>query len=181
MALPSTMYRFNLEISDVDRGVYDSVELRVAMHPSESVPYLLTRVLAYALNHQEGLTFCRGGLSQTEDPALYVEDLTGLRTVWIEIGQPTAERLHKASKAVETVRVYVHKALSPWLEGVRDKAVHRAEQIEVVGVPPVFLDALGERLGRSNAWAVVHTQGELFVTIGEETLQAVLSQQTAAG
>jgi len=181
MALPSTIYRFNLDLSDVDRGVYDALELRVAMHPSESLPYLLARVLAFALNHQEGLVFARGGLSQTEDPPLYVEDLTGVRTVWIELGHPTMERLHKASKAVDTVRVYVHKPLSPWLESVRDKGVHRAEHIELIAIEPSFLDALGERLGRNNAWAVVHSEGELYVTIGEETLHGKLGHQRLGG
>lgn len=175
MALTSTIYRFNLDISDVDRGVYDTIELRVAMHPSEAAPYMVTRVLAWALNHQEGLTFCKGGLSQTEDPPLFVETLTGERTIWIDVGHPGAERLHKASKATDHVKVYVHKPLSPWLESVKDKKIHRAETIEVITLPPSFVETLADRLKRNNQWAVVHTEGELYVTVDDDTLKGTLS------
>ena len=48
MALSATVYHLQIELSDVDRGVYEALDLRVARHPSESMPYLLTRVIAYA-------------------------------------------------------------------------------------------------------------------------------------
>ena len=174
MALSSTIYRFNLDISDVDEGFYDSLELRVAMHPSEAVPYLLTRVLIWSLNQQEGLTLAKGGLSQSIDPPVYVDDLTGTRTHWFEIGHPSADRLHKASKAADIVKVYVHKPLSPWLEQVRAKAIHRAEQIELVEVEPSFLASLGGSLARNNAWALVRSEGALYVTVGETTFESSL-------
>lgn len=176
MALTSTIVRFTLDISDVDRGVYDTVELRVAKHPSESAPYMVTRVLAWALNHQEGLAFCKGGLSQTEDPPLFVEDMTGLRTHWIDIGHPSPERLHKASKAVDAVTVYVHKPLLPWLDLVRSKAIHRAERLKVIALPPHFVEALSQCLVRNNTWTVVHTEGMLYITVDQETFEGQVQQ-----
>ena len=71
MALPSTMHQFQLDITDVDRGVYEAVELRAARHPSESVPFLVTRILAFALEYREGLAFGRG-VSTPDEPALWV-------------------------------------------------------------------------------------------------------------
>ena len=100
MAQPSTLFRFQIKLSDVDRGIYESLEVRVAMHPSESVPYLLTRVIAYALNYQEGLKLTQG-IGNPDDPALEVKDLTGAITVWIEVGNPSARRLHKAAKEID--------------------------------------------------------------------------------
>ena len=76
MALSATVYHFQIELSDVDRGVYQSLDLRVARHPSESTPYLLTRVIAYALLFEEGIAFTKG-LSTSEEPALWVKDLQG--------------------------------------------------------------------------------------------------------
>ena len=181
MALTATIYQFQLAISDIDRGVYDSVELRVAMHPSESPAYMVTRVLAWALNHQEGLEFAKGGLSQTDDPPLYVEDLTGLRTHWIDIGHPSPERLHKATKIAEAVQVYVHKPLDPWLEQLRAKAVHRADAIAIYALPPDFIDALAQRLTRKNAWTVVHTEATLYVTLGDETVEGACRRHSAVG
>src|SRR3954469_15408398 len=98
MALSATVYRLQIDLSDVDRNLYQALDLRVARHPSESMRYLLTRILAYCLCHEEGIAFSKGGLSSNEEPPLTIRDLQGNLRTWIEIGSPSAERLHKASK-----------------------------------------------------------------------------------
>src|SRR5882762_8474744 len=98
MALTATIHNFEIELADSDRNRYESLALRVARHPSESEEYLVTRVLAYALEFTEGIAFSRG-LSEPDEPAISVRDLTGVLRAWIEIGTPDAARLHKASKA----------------------------------------------------------------------------------
>jgi len=97
MALGATIYSFTIQLSDMDRGVYETLDLRVAQHPSEAAEYMLTRVMAYCLEYQEGITFSKG-LADADQPAVWVHDPTGRLTVWIEVGTPTAERLHRASK-----------------------------------------------------------------------------------
>src|ERR687897_2229901 len=97
MALTATIYNFDVELSDTDRQTYESVALRVARHPSESEEYLVARVLAYLLEFAEGIEFSRG-VSDPDEPAIAVRDLTGAITSWIDIGTPDAARLHKASK-----------------------------------------------------------------------------------
>src|SRR4029079_15235310 len=101
MALGATVYHFAIELSDVDRSRYEALDLRLARHPSESMRYLLTRRLAYCLSYEDGITFSKEGISSTEEPPLAVRDPTGLLLAWIEIGTPSAERLHKASKAAK--------------------------------------------------------------------------------
>ena len=108
MALTATMYTFDVELADVDRGVYESLSLRVARQPSETEQFLVTRVLAYCLEYGEGIAFSRG-LAEPDEPALAVRDLTGALRSWIEIGAPNAARLHKASKTAPRVVIYAHK------------------------------------------------------------------------
>ena len=96
MALGATIYNFDVELSDTDRQRYESLALRVARHPSESEPYLIARVLAYLLEFVEGIEFSRG-VSDPDEPAIAVRDLTGAITSWIDVGSPDAARLHKAS------------------------------------------------------------------------------------
>ena len=108
MALSATIHTFDIDLSDVDRGVYQSLNLRVAQHPSESADYLVARVLAYCLEFAEGIEFSKG-LSDPDEPAILVRDLTGQLQAWIEIGLPAAERLHRASKTAPRVVVYAHK------------------------------------------------------------------------
>ena len=105
MATGATVYNFDIDLADADRSVYETLALRVARHPSESEEYLLTRVLAYALEFEEGIAFSTGGLSDPEEPALTVRDLTGALRSWIEIGSPDPARLHRASKASPRVAV----------------------------------------------------------------------------
>ena len=97
--LTATIYNVDIDLADQDRGVYETLALRVARHPSESEDYLWTRVLAYAIEFGDGIEFSRGGLSDPDQPAIVVRDLTGRITSWIEVGAPDAARLHKAAKA----------------------------------------------------------------------------------
>ena len=76
MALSATIYTFEIELADSDRAVYETLNLRVAQHPSETTDYLLTRVIAYCLEYTEGIAFSKG-LSDPGDPAIAVRDLTG--------------------------------------------------------------------------------------------------------
>src|SRR5438128_1441845 len=108
-------------------NVYETLSLRAARHPSESEEYLLTRVLAYCLEYGEGIAFSSGGLSNPDEPALAIRDLTGVLKSWIEVGSPEAARLHKASKAAPRVAVYAHKGIDLLLAKLRGERIHRAD------------------------------------------------------
>src|SRR6185295_2999073 len=130
MALPATMRRFTIALSDVDRNVYEQLDWRVAQHPSESPRYLVARVLARSLEHAEGLEFSKGGVSDDEEPALVQRDLRGDLVAWIEIGSPTPDRLHKAAKAAPRVAVYMWKDPERLVAAIAERGVHRAEDLE---------------------------------------------------
>lgn len=164
MALPSVLHRFRLKLSDVDRGLYENFELRIARHPSEGDAYLLTRVIAYCLNLQEGLEVTPGGVSSTEEPALSVKDLTGTCLLWIEVGNPAARRLHKASKASQKVRIYTYRDPAILLKELEGETIHRRDEIEIFSLPPSGLSALARTLERDNDWELLHTDGELTIT-----------------
>ncbi len=170
MATGATVYNFDIDLSDADRNVYESLALRVARHPSESEEYLLTRVIAYAMEFEEGIAFSTGGLSDPDDPALTVRDLTGALRSWIEIGAPDPARLHKASKASPRVAVYTHKDSERWAQRLAGERVHRAEALEVYVIEPALVAALASRLDRRMAFALSVSERELFVSIGAETL-----------
>ena len=93
MALTATIYNFDIDLADSDRGVYETIALRVAQHPSESDEYLIGRVLAYLLEYAEGIEFSRG-VSDPDEPMIAIRDLTGRIQSWIDIGTPDGARLH---------------------------------------------------------------------------------------
>lgn len=175
MALGSTAHVFEIALSDVDRGVYDALTVRVARHPSESVAWLVARVLAYALEVQEGLAFSQG-LGAGEEPALWVKDLTGATVAWIDVGTPAAERLHRASKAVERVVVYCHKDVGPWLRTLAGQRVYAPDRVRLVELDRKLVDALAERVERRTAWEVSVAGGELYVATGDLAVSAPLTE-----
>jgi len=170
MALQATIYNFDIELADSDRGVYESIALRVARHPSESEEYLITRVLAYLLEFVDGLAFSRG-ISEPDEPAMAVRDLTGAIDTWIDVGTPDADRLHKASKAAARVVVYTHKDPRQLLNRLAGEKIHRADKLELYAIDRALVSALVARLDRRVAFSVSVADRELYVAIGTENLQ----------
>jgi uncharacterized protein YaeQ len=175
MAQTATIYNFDIQLSDVDRGVYETLALRVARHPSETEEYLVTRVLAYCLEYAEGIAFGKG-LAEPDEPAVTVRDMTGALVTWIEIGAPDAERLHRASKASPRVAVYTHRDPAGLLRQLAGARIHRAEALERYAVDRTLLDALVARLDRRTRFDLAVTERHLYVTIGAETLDGVVER-----
>src|ERR1044071_7979559 len=175
MALSTTIYNFEIQLSDVDRGVYGPLSLKVARHPSETKEHLATRVLAYCLEHTEGLAFSRG-LANPDEPALAVRDLTGTLLAWIDVGAPDAARLHKASKAAPRVAVYTHKDPAVLLGQLAGERIHRADALEIYSFDRAFLSGFVARLARRTAFDRSVTDRDLFMTIDGATLSGEVSR-----
>ena len=175
MAQTATMYHLKIDLSDADRGVYAALDLRVAQHPSENMRYLLTRVIAYCLCYEEGIAFSKG-LADGDEPALWVHDLQGAVTSWIEVGSPSAERLHKATKAAPRVVVFTHYDPELLKRAARAKPIHRAEHVEIYALAPAFLDELEPLTDRTARWELVHTGGELYLTAGGRTMTGAVTR-----
>lgn len=169
MAAGATVYRLEIEVSDIDRGVYETLDLRLAMHPSESMAYFLTRTIAYALLYEEGIAFSKGGLSSADEAPLTVRDLQGNLRVQVEIGTPTAERLHKASKAAPRLVVFTHQDPRRLQQEAASRDIHKADQVEVYALDPKFLARLGELTDRTSKWTLLRQDDLLYVTVGTQT------------
>lgn len=169
MALTSTMYAMQVALAHVDRGVYESLEFRMAMHPSESPEYFVARLLAYCLEYSEGIAFSKG-VSDPDDPTVSVRDLTGTITTWIEIGLPDAARLHKASKASPRVAVYTHKDPTVWLRQIAGERIHKVDRIDCWLLDRELIDELVARLDRRMSFELSVTDGELFINVAGATL-----------
>jgi len=174
MALNATVYSFEINLSDSDRNVYQSLAFRAAKHPSETDEYLMARVLAYCLEYGEGLSFSRGGLSEPDAPALAVHDLTGAMVRWIEIGLPDPARLHRASKASPQVAVYSHKDVNLLLARLQAEKIHRAGEIRIYTFDRELIPSLCARLTRRMSFDLVVSERELYLTLGEETISGSL-------
>jgi uncharacterized protein YaeQ len=169
MALGATIHVFTVRLSHVDRGVYETLDLRLARHPSESAEFLVTRLLAYCLEHTEGIAYSKG-LSDPDEPAIVVRDLTGVLRDWIEVGAPEAPRLHKAAKAADRVAVYPTRDATPWLARLAGERIHRAEHIEVFAIDPKLLASMAASLERRMDIDLSVSEQTLYVSVGAETV-----------
>lgn len=175
MALPAKIHTFTVQLADVDRGVYEELALRVARHPSETEAYMMTRLLAYCLEYEEGIVFSEG-ISQTDEPAVLVRDLTGALMAWIEVGAPDAARLHYGNKLAERAVVYTHrdpaKVLAPW----QGKKIHEADKILLFSFDPGFIDAAVALIERRNTMTVSVTERQLYLDLNGTTLSTEIHE-----
>lgn len=175
LALTATIYNFDIELADVDRGVYETLALRVACHPSETHDALITRVLAYCLEYADGISFGKG-ISEPDEPALTVRDLTGALRLWVDVGFPDARRLHKASKAAPRVAVYTHKDPALIVRQLSGEKIHRAEALELYAIDRALIAELVDRLDRRVQFTLSIIDRHLFVTIGEATFSGAVER-----
>jgi uncharacterized protein YaeQ len=178
--LTATMRRFEISLADSDRDRYEQLDLRAAHHPSESERYLITRVIARALEHADGLEFSKGGVSDDEEPALIQRDLRGDLLSWIEVSNPSPDRLHKAAKACKRVLVYTWRSIDELADAIAERKVYKPERIELVQLDEAFVDAVVAKLDRNNRWDLAVTGGSLYLTIGEELFETTPRRRSAA-
>jgi uncharacterized protein YaeQ len=172
------LYRFHIEFSNIDRGIYESLDFRLAQHPSESLPYLLTRALAFCLSYQENLEFSAKGLGDPDGPALQVQGVNGPIDIWIEIGNPTARKLHKANKIARQLIIYTYKSVDVLIADLKGNDVHKAHEIQIYGLDPKVLLELEKVLEKNNKWAVMVQDGRLSIEVGGNSFSFELKKRT---
>ncbi len=168
MAQASTIYVLTIDLADMNRGVYETLELRVARHPSETAEYMLVRVLAYCLEYGEGIALTEG-VSSGDEPAIVVRDMTGRVTGWIEVGMPDAARLHRGSKLAGRVAVYTHRDVRQLLTQLAGEKIHHGADIPVRAFDRPLVEEIASLLDRRSSLAISITDGDLLISIGERT------------
>jgi uncharacterized protein YaeQ len=115
-------------------------------------------------------------LSDPDEPAIVVRDLTGALKGWIEVGLPEAARLHKAAKAAEYVAVYPTKDPETWLSRLGGERIHQVERIAVRVIEATLMAALVQRLERRMEFDLSMSDGVIYLSMGEETLTGGVQQ-----
>jgi uncharacterized protein YaeQ len=174
MALTATIYRVSVELAHIDRGVYETLDLRLARHPSETLDYMATRLLAYCLEYTEGIALSDGGISSDEEPPVLVRDLTGRMTAWIDVGLPSAPRLHRGHKLAGRAAVYTHRGIAQVLGELNGHGIHRAADIPVIELDRAFVTALAASLDRRSTISLSVTEGHIYVEVAGTHLESQL-------
>ncbi len=170
MALKSTIFKAELQISDLDRHYYATHALTLARHPSETDERMMVRLLAFALFAHERLEFGRG-LSTEDEPALWLKDLTGAIELWIEVGLPDERELRKACGKAQRVVVlcYGGRGADLWWTQNRER-LERLRNLDVFGLPASATQELAALAGRSMDLQCTVQDGQVWLHAGERTL-----------
>lgn len=166
MALKSTIFKAELQISDMDRHYYDNHALTIARHPSETDERMMIRVLAFALNASEALAFGKG-LSDVDEPDLWQKDLTGAVDLWIEVGQPDDRAILKACGRADRVLVYSYSSVSNIWWNQTGSRVERAKNLKVINIPAEASQALAALAQRSMQLQCTIQDGQVWLGANE--------------
>jgi uncharacterized protein YaeQ len=177
MALGATIYYFDISLSDLDRGVFEQIQLRVAQHPTETPDYLATRVLAYCLEWEEGIEFGKG-IGDNDEPTIWKRDYGGAIKLWVEVGMPSAELLHRANKAADRVAVYTHRRLDAFMQNLSGKAIYDAHKIPIYTFDYGFIAQLTTHIDRRTAFDLSVTERQLYLNIGDFALHSAIHLHT---
>lgn len=170
MALPVTIYKATIQLSDLDRGIYETLQATAARHPSETEERLVGRLLAYALLYEEGLVFTKG-ICEGDEPDLWSKAPDDRIRSWIEVGLPDPERLLKARRHADQVALVAFGSKLPgWERQHLDKLIN-SSNITVIILEQEFINQLVSRLKRSVTWSITITEGNLYLQDGNETLE----------
>lgn len=175
MALTATLFNLSIQLSDIDRGVYETLELRIARQPSETAEFMLTRLLAYCLEYQEGIALTEG-VAAVDEPAVLVRDLTGRITAWIEVGAPDAERLHRGSKLAGRAALYTHRDVVPVLAQLRGRKIHRAADLPIYEFGRGYVQNVAPRIQRRSALSLSITERQLYLELDGQTYNTAIEE-----
>jgi len=175
MALKATIYKFSLQVSDLNRQYYQTHALTVARHPSETDERTMVRVLAFALHAHEHLTFTRG-LSSEDEPDLWQKDLTGAIESWIEIGQPDEKRARKACGRSKQVFVYTYSGngAEMWWKQVSEK-LRETRNLTVINLPTEQSRQLAQLANKSLPLQVTIQEHEVWIGNADQTIHIELT------
>jgi uncharacterized protein YaeQ len=179
MALTATIYNLDIELADIDRGVYERLDLRIALQPSETIEYMLMRVFAYCLEYRDGIALTEG-VAAGDEPAVLIRDLTGRITAWIEVGMPDADRLHRGHKLAGRAAVYTHRDVRKLLAQLATGGVHRLSDIPIYAFDRSFVDEVAGLIERRSQLSISITERELYIEIGGQTRASTIVEHRAS-
>ncbi len=177
MALKPTIYKAKVELANIERNHYDTLNLTMALHPSETPERMMARLLAYCMNAEQPVTFTRG-LSTVEEPDIWARTLDDRISLWIDMGEPSFDRIKKAVRISEKVVVYTfnYKSGSWW-----KKEEERLKDMDVAVVQLQWkgIQALAGLIRRTMDVSVTVSDGAVYVSSadGEAEIPWTLLQQ----
>lgn len=177
VALKPVIYKLTLNLSDLNRHCYQDFQLTIALHPSETLERMVARIVAFALNAHDELTFTKG-LSSVDEPDIWQKTLDGQTALWIEVGEPADDRIKKATRIAQRVKVYSFNSKSAvWWQQEQGKFSNLVA--DIIQFDDQHIQALTKHVSRTMTWYV--TISDNSVTVNSEQGENEVSWRVLQG
>lgn len=179
MAIKSTIYKADVQVTNLDTHYFEEHNLTLARHPSENEGRMMIRLLAFALHAHEYMAFTKG-LCADDEPDLWQKSLSDEVEVWIDLGQPDEKRIRKACGRAKKVIIYTYNYRSAltWWEQVKSKLI-RFDNLTVLALTDEAVTAMGEMAKRNMQLQYMMQDGEIMVSDGQASVTIELTQLKA--
>jgi uncharacterized protein YaeQ len=178
MALNATIFKAELQVSNLDRHYYETHALTLARHPSETDERMMVRLLAFALHADAALAF-GNGLSSADEPALWRKDLTGVILQWIDVGLPEVKQVRRAAGRAAEVAIYAYgRGADRWWaqSGAELEAIDALTVFKLPTATTQALAGLAQKNMRLQCLVqegdVTFSDDQMSVTVAAEVLKA---------
>jgi uncharacterized protein YaeQ len=167
MAQKATIYKVELSVSDMDRHYYETHNLTVAKHPSETDERLMLRILAFALNAHEQLEFTKG-ISTDNEPDIWQKSLSGELELWVELGLPGEKIVRQSCGKANEVVVYCYGGSTAelWWEKIKNSTT-RFDNLQVTNFSKKDTSELGKQARRSMKLQVNIQNCDVMVSVDD--------------
>jgi len=169
MALKATIYKANIELADMDRNYYDSLQLTLAQHPSETPQRLMVRLMAYILNAHQDLQFGKG-VSDENEAALWQINYSDEIALWIELGQLDEKRIKKASNKAQQVKLYCYGSSVDTWWSLQQANLAKFQKLAIEQFELATTDVLETLLSRTMDFQCSIQDGQLWLSSGEQSI-----------
>ncbi|MDQ2076959.1 YaeQ family protein [Marinimicrobium sp. ABcell2] len=177
MATKATVIKAQLQIADMDRHYYQDHSLTLAQHPSENEARLMVRLLAFALNASDSLTFVRGLSTESDEPELCDRTLSGETELWVEFGQSDEKWLRKACGRSKKVQLFTYggRSVPIWWQQ-NERALQRYNNLQVWEIPEASVQAMAGLVSRTMTLQCNISEGQVWLSNGTDnvTIEPVL-------
>jgi len=168
MALKATIYKAELSVADMDRHYYETHNLTIAKHPSETDERMMVRILAFALNAHEQLQFTKG-ISTEGEPDLWQKSLSDENNLWIALGLPSEKNVRQFCNKAQKTIVYCYggNPADAWWARMEGKT-KRFTNLKVINLAQKETKALAKLANRTMQLQVSIQDGEVMINSEDE-------------
>ena len=169
MALKATIYKATIHLSDMDRNYYDTLQLTIAQHPSETDQRMMVRMIAFVLNAHEDLQFGKG-VSDEDEATIWQINYSKEIELWIELGQIDEKRLKKACNKAKQVKLYCYgSSVEMWWKQIASK-LQQFDTLSIEQFSTETIEELTKLINRTMEFQCSIQDGQLWLTAGDDTL-----------